>query len=97
MSAGSPLGKRASLDVDAAKAGNASALSVPEASPVTISGGSYSVASSGTMTVTLNSAGRTIVGSGAVSADGEVIALAIRVTEGGNDTGRGLLFLVRQP
>ena len=97
VSSGSLLGKRASLDIAAAQSGGSAALTALGSSVQSISGGSYNVASNGALTLTLNSAGRTISGTGAVSADGEVIALAIRVTEGGEDTGRGLLFLLRQP
>ncbi|MBK9131666.1 MAG: tandem-95 repeat protein [Gammaproteobacteria bacterium] len=97
ISSGSLLGKRGILDVDAARTGTVVALGAVPTSVQSVGSGAYSVAANGTMTLSLNSGGSIVTGTGAVSADGEVIALTIRVTEGGNDTGRGLLFLVRQP
>ncbi|MGE0277957.1 MAG: beta strand repeat-containing protein, partial [Nitrospiraceae bacterium] len=97
ITSGDLLGKRAILDIDAAKSGAAAALSTLPAGTQSAGGGSYSVASNGTMTLSLNVGGSIVTGTGAVSSDGEVIALAVRITEGGNDSGRGLLFLVRQP
>ncbi|MCC6302830.1 MAG: tandem-95 repeat protein [Gammaproteobacteria bacterium] len=97
ISAGSLLVKRATLDIDAARSGTAVAVNTVPTATQNSGSGSYSVASNGTMTLSLNTGGAIVTGSGAVSADGELVALTIRVTEGGNDTGRGLLFLVRQP
>ncbi|MCC6207032.1 MAG: tandem-95 repeat protein [Gammaproteobacteria bacterium] len=96
ISSGSLLGKRATLDLDAARGGTIALGTVPT-SAQSVGSGSYSVGSNGSVTLGMSAGGSIVTGSGAVSSDGEVIALTIRVTESGDDTGRGLLFLVRQP
>ena len=95
---GSLFSKRVRLDLATALGGTASALSkLP--TPVTpeTSSGIYAVNNDGTVTMTLTIGTQTVTGTGAVSASGEVIALAVRIDEGGVDAGRGLLFLIRQP
>ena len=56
------------------------------------------VAGTVTMTLTIVTAegSETVTGTGAVSANGEFIALAVE-SEDAVSQGRGLLFLVRQP
>jgi hypothetical protein len=72
-------------------------LTATESAIETVSNGTYSVASNGTMTLSFIVGDSTFVGEGAVSPDGQVIAVAVHVTEDGFDVGRGLIILARQP
>jgi hypothetical protein len=94
---GSLMGKRASLDIDAAKSGASSALTSTESAVETVSSGTYSVAANGTMTLSFIVGNSTVFGEGAVSPDGQVIAIAVHITEDSADAGRGLIILARQP
>ncbi|MDX9741302.1 MAG: Ig-like domain-containing protein [Gammaproteobacteria bacterium] len=99
VTGGTLFGKRSTLDVELARAGDPAALLIVPlpATPPSVSG-SYDVGGDGTLTLELNVGdGTVITGSGAVTGDGEVIAVAVRIEENGSDSGRGLLFLVRQP
>ena len=98
ISGGNLFSKRAFLDVEDARAEILLRLAVPlPPEPETVSG-SYDVAVDGTVTLNMNiGADTVIVGRGAVSGNGEVITVAVRIEENGADSGRGLLFLVRQP
>ncbi len=63
-----------------------------------VSFGSYDVLANGGVTLILSIGGETITAQGAVTQDGEFIALATGTSNGDNSVqGRGILFLVRQP
>jgi hypothetical protein len=94
---GELMGKRASLDIDAAKSGATAALSSTESAVETVSSGTYSVAANGTMTLSFVVGDSTVFGEGAVSPDGQVIAVAVHITQDSADAGRGLIILARQP
>lgn len=96
---GALYGKRSTLDVELARQGNPAALLiVPLPATPPAASGSYNVSADGTVTLTLQVGEDTIItGKGAATGNGEVIALAVRIEEGGSDSGRGLMFLVRQP
>lgn len=96
---GAVWGRRVALDVGAARVGDPAALLIVPLAPAPEAvSGSYDVATDGAVALSLAIGADTVItGNGAVSADGEVVAVAVRVEEGGDDSGRGLLFLVRQP
>lgn len=88
--------RHTSLDVDAARAGLPALLetALPQ-TPASVAG-AYDVAADGALTLNLVSGDKTITGSGAISLDGEVATIAVRIQQSGIDIGRGLLFLIRQ-
>jgi hypothetical protein len=61
-----------------------------------LTSGAYNVLSNGKMTLTLTVGDETITGDGAVTQNGDFIALATS-SDDGVRKGRGILFLVRQP
>lgn len=88
--------RHTSLDVAAARAGSPALLetALPQ-TPASVAG-AYDVAADGALTLNLAIGDKTITGSGAISLDGEVATIAVRIQQNGIDTGRGLLFLLRQ-
>lgn len=90
------LGRRTSLDVEAVRAGAPAISEAPlPPAPAEVTG-TYDVNGDGSMTLSISAGDLQISGTGAVGADGEVAAIAVRIEEAGVDVGRGLMFLIRQ-
>ncbi len=93
VSGGSLLSNRASLD-----AVSHALTALPSATPEAVSGSITAPTGDGTTSASLTIGADTVTGTGAVTANGEVIVLATKITDTASaDIGRGLLFLIRQP